>query len=533
MLAVLQFPLTDVRAFLEEDTHCCQSPSWPVVSFPEEKQRAAFIRGFGQTAERQRGGLDEWRAEESFCDISHAVRLEKVALQDHPLRQSRRLRAYCSFRRMFWDGRLKEFGRNTQPASVVGRAEVGFGIKPSSNAPVALDAKELVEVIDALLGQRAYLLSRKALLGQVPAKDGYFELANAGSKVATAYLRASTRTSSLAAVESKSWWLSAGSSMLIIEYYPESEIVAPPRRARALPSPELEEAGVRVFLFKHEFQHRQRPVWLIERSPSYFDREAVRRLRLNLVRLHTEIAGLKVIERLVSGGKVNPSRDSEADKYFQHYLEQSTAFLLKDYYQGVPQREFMRAAFSLLDSVTPGELKTLNNVLQGIRPNTRKRFNTMAERMLQEWDWDFFIAHAGPDKELAEQLYDLLAPSARVFLDSRCLKLGDNWDEALGSAQDRALVTVVLVTDKTEDAYYEREEIANAIKLARSAPNAHRVVPLVLNTSPASPVKVPYGLRLKHGLSIAAPQELANAATQLISLLQSLGVKPAAGGVPS
>jgi hypothetical protein len=265
---------------------------------------------------------------------------------------------------------------------------------------------------------------------------------------------------SLAVLEGKSWWLGAASSMLIIEYYPEREIVSLPPRARALASPNLEQAGVRAFLLKHGFQGRQRPIWLIERSPSYFDREAVRRLRLNLARLHAETASLKVIEGLVSGGKLNPSRRSEADDNFQHYLRQSTAFLMKDYCQGVPQREFMRAAFTVLDSVTPGALKTLYSVLLGIRPNIRKGLNEVADRVLMEKDWDFFIAHAGPDKEIAEQLYDLLVPSARVFLDSRCLKLGDNWDEELGSAQDRALVTIVLVTDKTDDAYYQREEIA-------------------------------------------------------------------------
>lgn len=51
---------------------------------------------------------------------------------------------------------------------------------------------------------------------------------------------------------------------------------------------------------------------------------------------------------------------------------------------------------------------------------------------------------------MAEQLYDLLVPKAKVFLDSRELMLGDNWDEELAAAQRNSLITVVLVSRKTE-----------------------------------------------------------------------------------
>ncbi|MEW6731729.1 MAG: hypothetical protein AB1489_10410 [Acidobacteriota bacterium] len=48
--------------------------------------------------------------------------------------------------------------------------------------------------------------------------------------------------------------------------------------------------------------------------------------------------------------------------------------------------------------------------------------------MSNPWQWDFFIARSGTDTSVAEQLYKLLAPHCRVFLDKYCLKLGDNWD---------------------------------------------------------------------------------------------------------
>jgi hypothetical protein len=91
----------------------------------------------------------------------------------------------------------------------------------------------------------------------------------------------------------------------------------------------------------------------------------------------------------------------------------------------------------------------------------------------------FFIAYAAPDAAVAERLYNLLATESTVFLDTRSLRLGDDWDRELAAAQRRAAITVVLVSDHTEEGFYQREEIARAIEMARQG--SHRVVPLWLS----------------------------------------------------
>ena len=54
-------------------------------------------------------------------------------------------------------------------------------------------------------------------------------------------------------------------------------------------------------------------------------------------------------------------------------------------------------------------------------------------------EWDFFLAHAGPNQAQAEELYGyLVAGKARVFLDSRSLLYGDDWDDAIAKAQREA-----------------------------------------------------------------------------------------------
>ena len=139
----------------------------------------------------------------------------------------------------------------------------------------------------------------------------------------------------------------------------------------------------------------------------------------------------------------------------------------------------------------------------------------------EQYKWDFFIAHAGPDKQAAEKLYGCLTPKSRVFLDSRQLKLGDEWPRELPRAQQKSLITVVLISAKTEEAYYEREEIAAAIDLARKNPEEHRVVPVFLNQK-AQSKNIPYGLRAKHGVTVSRKLPLQTVAERLLDVLSHM-----------
>lgn len=141
--------------------------------------------------------------------------------------------------------------------------------------------------------------------------------------------------------------------------------------------------------------------------------------------------------------------------------------------------------------------------------------------------WDFFIAHAGADTTAAEELYDYLSEAANTYLDSRSLRLGDDWDVALRNAQERARVTVVLISENSDAAYYQREEIAAAIARAREDPEAHRVVPVYLDGFPSAGNGAPYGLRIKHGLALSQAVTLRDAAQKLIALLFDLRAEAA------
>lgn len=131
--------------------------------------------------------------------------------------------------------------------------------------------------------------------------------------------------------------------------------------------------------------------------------------------------------------------------------------------------------------------------------------------------WHFFIAYAKDDREVALRLYELLTKTSDVFLDIKSLQLGDDWDVVLSTEQRASMVTVVLISSKTPKAYYQREEIASAIELARKG-DFHRVVPVYLDADAIESAIVPYGLKLKHGITLAKGITVDDVAQELYHL---------------
>lgn len=136
------------------------------------------------------------------------------------------------------------------------------------------------------------------------------------------------------------------------------------------------------------------------------------------------------------------------------------------------------------------------------------------------FDWDFFLAHAGADLNVAKNLYQKLIQQTKVFLDAENLLPGDDFDRALPAAQQSSLISVVIVSPNTAKAYYQREEIAAALQMAREDPRTHRVVPVYLNAKQIPTNTIPYGLRLKHSLYVPESGDFTEVEQRLLKTLQ-------------
>ena len=119
--------------------------------------------------------------------------------------------------------------------------------------------------------------------------------------------------------------------------------------------------------------------------------------------------------------------------------------------------------------------------------------------------WVFFIAHAGPDVQHARALHDALTShdNVDVFLDARQLAPGEPWQMALKKALSFSRVSVVLISQHSDDSWYQQEEVALAIDLVRDEARAHTIVPVFL---PGVDTRnAPYGLKRVHAIVLDRP----------------------------
>jgi hypothetical protein len=153
-------------------------------------------------------------------------------------------------------------------------------------------------------------------------------------------------------------------------------------------------------------------------------------------------------------------------------------------------------------------------------PSTRQTDQPIAARPVV---WDIFIAHARPDKPIAELLFDRLeAGGHRVFLDARSLKPGDFWDLAIPRALKTARMIVVLISHTYEEAHYLRDEVAQAVDVARKN-GSPRVVPVYIDGTPPQGVSPPYGLGVLQAIDAKTLGSLDGVAAQLERLLREEG----------
>lgn len=108
--------------------------------------------------------------------------------------------------------------------------------------------------------------------------------------------------------------------------------------------------------------------------------------------------------------------------------------------------------------------------------------------------WDFFISFATPDQARAEELCERLDQQGwRVFLADRSIAPGDDWQKQLAAALGGARVAVILLSEHSEAAHYQREEVLLAIDLAKAS--GLKLVPIYLDGVPSSPAEWEFGLR--------------------------------------
>lgn len=326
MFFVLQFPFADLREFLGEETGRLIKP-----------MNRTFIRSSGPIMRRHNGCTEKWGGEDSYCRSDLALRF--------PNHLSERLFAPNSIKATVVDTFRRFYSIRS-----VSRFEVGLQIRSQSKVD-KISASEWIKLLRDVLCIPMYKrnIPRSNSIGkeqkvQNKQQQRHVELIHARKFLAQHYLAATTNRQVNPPVKPKPWWFSSGKPALIIEV--DANCSLPhvfPHTRHVLDVPE---AAASIFHTWLDFDNQQScSTWFIAMGKG--DPDAVRRLRINLTRLHTERECLNIA--LANIGILNKYRIVLNENFNQldvirQYIKESLASIQTDQAFGMDRKSMFAAA---------------------------------------------------------------------------------------------------------------------------------------------------------------------------------------------
>lgn len=352
MLFTLQFPISDVRGFIESDTFQLPVPNW-LTPLPDKD----FVRSFGAVRRRRRGGLSGWVGESVVCEANSAIRFEghtKFPLDRH-------VKIRIAFRRFYFD------------ALAVGKLEVGLAVWGDSFQEYSREmAAQLISFILNLPVSLTDPLGTRT-------ECRLFEAAPAVARLlALSTTRSSVLNSCLDCLED--WWVQACTPIIMLSHNLSSESLPLPYWGKFLQTNAIE-GQIAHYFVPHESTRLR--MW---RLGEWWPTSSFRDLRILLLRLHAERSCLWRVLRLLALGilKVTP-RGVKSDE-LQLYLKLATRRISQTSKQSDSRArtEIASVASEAEDMIDPGEVEMLIRTLEHleVRGNILRNVETLTQTQM-------------------------------------------------------------------------------------------------------------------------------------------------------
>jgi hypothetical protein len=344
MLVVVQFPISDARAFATTPTARLSVPEWPEpVTFGNPQ----FVRQFGPAAERTLGPDAAWTDERVYCRARRAVKFPN-------LRQARvragaaTVQPFVVFRRLFCD-------RTT----AVTRVEIGFAAKLPTWAP-GMAATTVESMVRDFLGLDTDVFDRER--GTHVRAD----LSEQGPRLARLFAFATSRRRGAAATPEELALVGYGRPTVVAEF-DDAEVLALPQGARPIEDANLSDAEL-VF-YGQTTSMGPVPAWLLRRGKT--PEPVLRSLRLCLLRLHAEGECLDRVLSHVHAGRITYEHGTPPSDRLSQYLDDSTAILEKRRSRGIQQSQLLAAMNAAASVALPFKTEASLDGISGVQRQIR------------------------------------------------------------------------------------------------------------------------------------------------------------------
>ncbi|KJY18127.1 MULTISPECIES: hypothetical protein [Streptomyces] len=342
MFLVTQFPIADLRPLLARETRRLDVPCWPLV------QSGEFVRSTGPVRARKEGGLVPWRGEGVFCDAASVFRFPPCFSGVTLVPGDERTSGFaCAYRRLIADG----FVSTRFELAVVGG-------RSGRRGRARLPSQDFVALLINWLDLPVAITS----CGEGDRRSSC-HLGQAGRPLTAHMLRATTRFPP--AVDRS--WLQPGRPLLLAEYS-QKEAELPPD---AMTVDLGQDIGVRLAHCRISCRGTLVGVWLLERTSPSPDKDALRRLRVHLLRLHTEYECVRLVLRFLTR-QAQDGRNTEA---VARFLNRGLDLLSSPQRYGFDQNPILAAAYEAEQLVTADEWQTVLHMLSEKRAHELARID--------------------------------------------------------------------------------------------------------------------------------------------------------------
>ena len=341
----VQLPLTDARPFVSEQTFRLPRPVWPPTLSGEH------IHGFGSIRTHRSNAIGPWLGDHRYCTAKNAMKFETS-----PASWSfAGLTGFeCSFRRLC--GGLEPFQSSGRSTRAVCNFRFEVGLRRNLRVRYRREEEKVTSddvfrLVDSLLRLRV------RLPGGHPTELVYF-----GPRLAAYLLRATTSKDRPDNFATPQWWVSARQAVVLIEYVAEELSSIP----RACTEVQVSGNGLRLHHYNAQILGIESHVWLLGRE-RYTDKDAAKRLRIHLLRLHSEREHWLALFGLLSSARLVIRASQSGSSILQDYLEQTLEFLERGRAYGNSQDDLYTVAYEADARFNNDDYEMLHSGLLGIR----------------------------------------------------------------------------------------------------------------------------------------------------------------------
>ena len=355
MLVTIQFPIVDFRRFVQDNVGLIDKPSWP-----DPGNDHSFVRSFGRIERRPKGGLTGWIGETWTCKANNAFQF--LALPVYKDERGNTLRFRIAFRRFYFDG------------LALGKFEVGIVVWGFH------DRKYWILGHRSLSPKSANGLLYHILNFQIAIRSakGTFigSLIDAGNSLAEHYEACTTKQPMNLAARSKNY-VKACNSCVIISYQEHKENLHFPFSGKSM-NIVGNYSGCLLSSYTIPNTYPGMPLLAIGELTSD---NAIRDLRIYVLRLHAEKECLRYVLHAVKDGTITVGPRSIQSRRLQVYLREASRHIRKlhSHCNKSLEGEIEYLSFSALDVIAPGER---DEILRSLRIIDAEK-NVLG--LVQEW----------------------------------------------------------------------------------------------------------------------------------------------------